>query len=79
MTVKISICMGSSCFARGNERNLEIIENYLKENSIEGEVELMGAHCEANCRKGPNIVINGHLFEKVDPGLLVYLLDENLK
>ena len=26
----IVICMGSSCFARGNKRNLKIIEEYPK-------------------------------------------------
>ena len=31
----IKICMGSSCFARGNDQNLEFIEKYIKENNLE--------------------------------------------
>ena len=30
--VEIVICMGSSCFARGNEENLRIIESFIAEN-----------------------------------------------
>ena len=31
----ITICMGSSCFARGNKRNLKIIEEYLARYKID--------------------------------------------
>ena len=30
--LNITVCMGSSCFARGNAQNLEFIENFIKEN-----------------------------------------------
>ena len=30
--LNITVCMGSSCFARGNAQNLELIENYIKDN-----------------------------------------------
>ena len=33
--MKITVCMGSSCFARGNDQNLEFIEKYIKENGVE--------------------------------------------
>ena len=28
---KIVVCIGSSCFSRGNERNVEVIQKYLEE------------------------------------------------
>ena len=28
--LNISVCMGSSCFARGNNENLEFIEKYIR-------------------------------------------------
>ena len=35
MKRKIVICMGSSCFARGNEENLRVIEDFLKSNNLQ--------------------------------------------
>ena len=31
---EIVICLGSSCFARGNNKNLEFIQEYLKVNNL---------------------------------------------
>ena len=56
--MKITVCMGSSCFARGNDQNLEFIEKYIKENGLEAEIELAGNRCEGKCATGPNIIIN---------------------
>ena len=72
----IVICMGSSCFARGNKRNLKIIEEYLKEHSI--DCKLSGRACAGNCNSGPNIRIDGEKFERVDPETLIDLLDAKL-
>ena len=38
--LNITVCMGSSCFARGNASNLEFIENYIKENGLEADIGL---------------------------------------
>lgn len=56
---KIVVCMGSACFARGNAENLEFIENYVKENSLDAKIEIAGSRCEGKCAQGPNIIING--------------------
>ena len=75
----IVICMGSSCFARGNEKNLRIIEEYLSAHALEGEVSLSGSCCEGKCSCGPNIVINGEIYHNVDGGTLIDLLNMKLK
>lgn len=66
MTMKITVCMGSSCFARGNDRNLEFIENYINENNLNAEIELSGARCEGKCATGPNIIVDGIEYHEVD-------------
>ena len=43
MTTEIKICMGSACFARGNDKNAEIIENFIKDNNLDAKVDLFGA------------------------------------
>lgn len=64
--LNITVCMGSSCFARGNAQNLEFIENYIKENNLDAQIELSGARCEGKCATGPNITINGTEYNEVD-------------
>ena len=35
----IYICLGSSCFSRGNNVHLEIIRQYIAENHLEAEIK----------------------------------------
>jgi len=71
----ITVCMGSSCFARGNDTNLAFLENYIQENNLNAEIELVGARCEGKCATGPNISINGVEYNEVS----VEKLEEILK
>ena len=71
MTTEIRICMGSACFARGNADNLEIVENYIKENNLDAKVEVYGARCSDKCEKGPNIIINNKTYNSVTKELLL--------
>ena len=79
MTKKIQVCMGSSCFARGHNKNLEIIKKYLDDNNIAAEVELYGLRCCSLCPSGPNITIDGVEYHNVDSGTLIDILDKNFK
>lgn len=76
MKPKIMICMGSSCFARGNEQNLELIERYLAAHELKDEVDLeLGCSlCQGNCSKGPNISVDGKNYERVDKGVMLDIL-----
>jgi len=55
----IEICMGSACFARGNEKNLQIIEDFISKNSLQADITLAGLRCTSKCKNGPNIIIDG--------------------
>ena len=49
---QIIICMGSSCFSRGNRVNLELIKAWLSERKIEAEVGFKGQQIgRASCRE----------------------------
>jgi len=72
---EIVICMGSSCFARGNSRNLELLQAFLKRRGLEEEVLLRGSRCEGHCLVGPNITIRGETFNRVFPENLEELLE----
>lgn len=73
----ICICMGSSCYARGNNRNLEVIRAYLREHGLDGRVKVSGSLCLGECRRGPNISIDGTLYHGLDRGALLDVLKEH--
>ncbi len=72
---KIKICMGSSCFARGNQKNLDLIELFIQDHKLNAEIELIGSRCENRCSNGPNIEIDGKLHNHIDSGSLIDLLN----
>ena len=75
----ITLCMGSSCFARGNEKNLALCEKFLDAHGLQDEVDLvLGAClCKGRCSEGPVVVIDGKAHTSVDEGVMSDLL-ENL-
>ena len=38
--IKVELCMGSSCFARGNSSILTAIESFINENDLADRIEL---------------------------------------
>ncbi|MDO4586076.1 MAG: redox-sensing transcriptional repressor Rex [Planctomycetia bacterium] len=76
LMTKIVICMGSSCFARGNEDNLRVIEEFIETNNFKAQIELSGKCCVGQCSDGPNIIIDGVCYHHMDKGALIDLLNE---
>lgn len=74
---RITICMGSSCFARGGEKNLETCESFLSERGLRDGVDLeLGASlCTGNCAQGPVVIIDGKNYTNVDPGVMKDILE----
>jgi NADH:ubiquinone oxidoreductase subunit E len=75
---QITICMGSSCFSRGNSRNIEVVQDFLKHRPLPPSVELGGHLCEGHCKSGPNVTINGKMYHEVDPIVIIALLNHYL-
>lgn len=76
LTLNIRICMGSSCFARGNRRNLTAIKDYIQRHGLAPRsVQIEGCLCESRCADGPHLRINGRLYHRVDPSGVIQLLD----
>ena len=62
----IKICLGSSCFSRGNNELISEIQKFIRKNSLEDKVSFSGDHCFSCCSEGPSLRINGKLFQKMD-------------
>ena len=71
--------MGSSCFARGNSKNLQIIQNFIEKNHLDAEIQLTGLRCCNNCSKGPNSTIDDTEYNNIDNGTLLDILEKHYK
>jgi NADH:ubiquinone oxidoreductase subunit E len=76
--IVMEICLGSSCFSRGNKEVVLFIREYLKKNHIEDKVVFRGARCLGHCTNGPNLVINGKIIEGLNREMVEKILEENL-
>lgn len=75
---EIEICLGSSCFSRGNRDVVQVIREYLRKNHLDDKVIFRGARCLGNCSEGPFVLINGKVFEKIDVKDIEKVLDKEL-
>ncbi len=62
---EIKICLGSSCFSRGNKKTLQLVQQYLKDHQLEHDVILKGNHCFSDCSSGPVLKIGAKVYEHV--------------
>lgn len=62
--LKIKLCLGSSCFVRGNQEILDFLENSAKD-TCDFELELSGCLCLDECGRGPNLFINGRKYDEM--------------
>ena len=74
----IVICMGSSCFARGNEKTVEACESFLAARGLKDEVDVdLGASlCTGNCADGPIVVVDGKVYTHVEPLVMRDILEK---
>ena len=74
---KITICMGSSCFARGNEKNVALCEEFLSARGLRDDidVELGASLCTGNCAQGPVVIVDGKAYTNVDRGVMKDILE----
>jgi NADH:ubiquinone oxidoreductase subunit E len=71
---EIRICLGSSCFARGNAENLRIIQDFLAATGHSAHVTTLGHLCQDECNTGPNLILDGVMHRSVDASKLRELL-----
>ena len=74
----ITICLGSSCYTRGNDVNLEIIKNFLQVKGLKDQIDFRGHLCENSCSRGPMIKIDGTIYYEVTSSQIEKILLETL-
>lgn len=75
---KIKICIGSSCFARGNAANVDVAEKFLKQRGLRDDVDvdLSGGLCTGNCADGPIVTVDGKIHTHVTRERMLEILKE---
>jgi len=71
----ITICMGSSCYARGNSFNVEAIQTWLRNHRMDAQIDLGGTLCEGRCREGPILKIGSTIYTKVNSASVSDILE----
>ena len=71
----ITICMGSSCYARGNAFNVEAIQTWLRNHRMDAHIDLGGTLCEGRCREGPILKIGSAIYTKVNSASVSDILE----
>lgn len=75
---EIMICLGSSCFLRGNKETLKIIKEYIVEKHLSAKIKFKGQLCSSMCNKGPIVIIDNQVYENVSKDNIIQLLDKIL-
>ncbi|MBE7087771.1 MAG: (2Fe-2S) ferredoxin domain-containing protein [Clostridiales bacterium] len=68
----IQICVGSSCYLKGSQEIVELFNNAIEENHLEGDVVLSGSFCIGKCNRTGVTV-------QVDDDIHVGVTRENFK
>lgn len=75
---ELVICLGSSCFARGNRKLVSMIQGFILENRLEDKVNFKGNHCFGKCSKGPVLKIGDKYYEHLDETNILEILRKEL-
>lgn len=74
--IEMQICLGSSCFSRGNRDVVTFIREYLRKNHLEDRIIFKGARCMNLCSNGPNLKINERIIEGVTISKIESILEK---
>ncbi|MDR2763234.1 MAG: [FeFe] hydrogenase, group A [Planctomycetaceae bacterium] len=73
--IKITVCVGTSCYAKGSEELLKKIEDFIQTESLGNVLQVEAAFCMENCNKGPTVVIG----EKIINHATIKLVADEIK
>jgi len=72
--VDVVVCLGSSCFARGNSEVLAMLQQYAQKSGSNPLLHLAGCLCQDQCKQGPNLKIGDEFHHNITATSLRELL-----
>ena len=78
--LRVELCMGSSCFARGNSGILMSLEEFAEQNGLSDRIDLEGHLCRGKCNTGPHLKIGDKEYSGIsDPEAVFDLIKKALE
>ncbi|GHT27019.1 iron hydrogenase [Planctomycetales bacterium] len=76
--LRVSVCVGTNCYARGSQNVLKKVEDYIQEQSIGHLIKLEASFCTEHCGKGPNVYVGDKLLSKAAPEAVIEEIKKQL-
>ena len=77
--LRVSVCVGTSCYLRGSQKLLQKIMNYVREKDLENIVDVRATFCFEKCDNGPNIKVGNTHIGKCNFDMVCAEITEQLK
>ncbi len=77
-TLEINVCVGTGCYLRGSQRLLQQLVNYVRQQQLEGTVDVRATFCFEACDKGPNVRIGDIVMHRCTFEMVRAELDKQL-
>ncbi|MBE0637482.1 MAG: (2Fe-2S) ferredoxin domain-containing protein [Bacteroidales bacterium] len=76
--LEVVICLGSSCFARGNKQMVQVVKKFMEDNNLMHKLKFRGKHCFGNCENGPSMMIGEKRHEHLNQQSVLEILEREL-
>lgn len=76
-TLKLIICMGSSCYSKGSSNIIKAVEAFMKSGDSKIEIEMSGCLCMECCTNGPVVKIGDKIYENVTEYSIISTLKQD--
>lgn len=60
--IKITVCMGSSCYTKGSRQIVEQLQYLIHKYGVSDKVELGGTFCTGKCQENVCVVVQDKVF-----------------
>ena len=75
--MKVTVCIGSSCHIKGSRIVVEQLQKLIRDNNLDGKVELAGTFCLGQCQQGVCVTVDDNFFS-VTPENVADFFSENV-
>ena len=75
--LKITVCIGSSCYIKGSRQVVEQLQYLIAEHDLGEKVELGGTFCMGKCQQGVCVTVNDS-FHSVTPETVEEFFDKEV-
>ena len=65
--MKVNVCIGSACHLKGSYSVINALQELVKENKLEDQVEICAVFCLGHCTQAVSVQIDDGEVESVNP------------